>query len=334
MNENSPQTPHNREYEDFPDGQASRVMYVERTSGAVEGGWIAAGSGVRNGVEYTRVVRSDGENVLLKEVETSKLEKFDAKVREQNRLQREAKMSEAMGELAIDPTVADEPNPPPGPEVAGISSEKDKDPRYEKLFQPLVRPELLEKNSNYDHMFGGDDAYNQGLAERAESERRSKPQKKAQREYDRFVNEETKRISADYVSRTLDNDPDFARVIREAVGDKAAEEVVDALREDVDVRYDTGMYLLAKLDDLVAKYPHEIPDRRVVDNGQKKTDAKAMPLEYVSSREYAAYLALAKLDGSFNGDLQTSTDGIDYDRRTGKVAQAQHRYTADFLLNN
>src|SRR5487761_1570224 len=82
-------------------------------------------------------------------------------------------------------------------------------------------------------------------------------------------------------------------------------------------------YLLGKTD----RYANAgvMPDR-VVRNTGKSPDKGGYPISSMTSREYAALLALAMLDGTFNDRKVSSTDSIK--EANGQVAQGQHRSAA------
>src|SRR5690606_15355283 len=74
--------------------------------------------------------------------------------------------------------------------------------RLERLFQPIVRPEVPEIRSDYSYMLEVDDeAYRRGYAEEQKRKQPVDEAKAAQAEYDRFVNPQTRQLSAEYLGR-------------------------------------------------------------------------------------------------------------------------------------
>lgn len=204
-------------------------------------------------------------------------------------------------------------------QLVGLPSnnlENVRDPHLREIFQPIIRPDISKDRS--DNPFAK--AY-QTLGEL----------RKAQSEYDRFVNEKTKRLSAKELELVLKIDDELARILTKHLGEVTTDQAVDALREQTDVRYDIGSYLLGKLNKIAADHPEEMP-YRVLENVEKAS-ANLYSLGKMTGREYATYLALAKIDGSFNHDRQTKSDRIERDLVTKKVTHSQHCYAADYLLN-
>lgn len=214
------------------------------------------------------------------------------------------------------------------------NQESERISHLEGLFSPIIRPELVKSSgdeSGYDHLFSkNDQEYSDGMARIEAEAKANQPTIEAQKEYDRFINDETREVSSDRLKLALSKDGGLREILSKYGLNEASLEAVDALRTENALRYDVGTYLIAKLDRLISGDPANFGDR-VVNNGYKRTDAKRLPVDGVTSREYVSYLALAKLDGSFNSDRQTESDGVEYNDK-GTPIQGQHRDAANLLI--
>lgn len=215
-----------------------------------------------------------------------------------------------------------------GSMAAADSQERQR--RLEMLYAPIIRPELPEQEVDYSFLFVADDGEAQRLKDEQDARAAQvQPIKDEQARYDSFIDEGTKRNSAEYLTRVMAADPQIRRILTKRLGEKVMPlEAVEAIRERSEVRLEMAMYLLDKLNRSIKADPTGWP-YRVIHNGQKSTDFKELPVA-CSSREYVVYLALAKIDGSFNG--LRATDSVEYNQ-AGEVITGQHRYSADTLLN-
>lgn len=213
--------------------------------------------------------------------------------------------------------------------------------RLSKLFRPIIRPEMADTGDtpdDYSFLFATDEhAYENGLNDYIETSKPKEDIYSKQKQYDKLVNDDTKESSARYLSGVIARDWELSNIIHESLGVSKNDSLptklmVDALREDPTTRYVAGNYLLNKLDNLADTHPDDLPDR-IVRNTNKVPDKGGELVDNMTSREYTTFLALAKIDGSFNTDLVSSSDDVEYDT-TGRVISGQHRAAADFLLNN
>lgn len=249
---------------------------------------------------------------------------------ERMRAERQRRIDTEMGKRAL-PAVVGQPE-----HTSSSDQERGeaKDERLALLYSPILRPELppeaIEDQYNYDHMFADDDTAAAEQERRRQIDEHNKPILDEQRRYDARIDEDTKRNAADYLERAEATDPELKRIIESIIGQVPARQVVDALREKSDVRYQVAMYLLEKLNRVVDNNPSRWPER-IVRNSMKSSDVVKLPIDPCTSREYAVYLALAHIDGSYNGLL--GTDRIERDE-SGKVIRGQHRSAAMMLLNS
>lgn len=205
--------------------------------------------------------------------------------------------------------------------------EGDEQPRLKKLFEPLLRPHSVP--IDYDLLFSKDQTEYEAVLRQANEDNREIG--KAQQVYDRFVTPVAEALAAERLEKARMNDRDIDLLIKQLIIENNLGDPVVALRENAAVRYRVGMYLLHKIDQMAVTDPGDLPER-ILRNGQKRTDSKELPVDYYTSREYVAFLALAKLDGSFNPDRQLSMDDI-VTNDSGEVVLGQHRYAADLILD-
>ncbi|MCB9819776.1 hypothetical protein H6796_00500 [Candidatus Nomurabacteria bacterium] len=119
------------------------------------------------------------------------------------------------------------------------------------------------------------------------------------------------------------SDPKIKEIIRSSAGDLwREEEMQEVLRKNDTVRLELGLYLLDKFESV-----SYLPRRVMLDS--EKNGNHAGYESGLSSREYAALLALSMLDGSFN---YSSTRHDPINRRYGDVESGQHRYAAAQVL--
>lgn len=216
------------------------------------------------------------------------------------------------------------------------SVERTKNPVLESIFAPITRPEIpsdtVEGDSGrkYDYLFGTDEERAVGLAAVQARSLANEPIRKEQAEYDRYINDDTRRIASDQLKYAILRDPTLKGILEDHSFIESSLEAVDALRTDVELRYDVGVYLLNKMNRAVSDNPSSYGDR-LVRNGNKRNDYHGMGVSQMTSRQYASYLALSMLDGSFNGDRQSADDSVRHDP-SGKVINSQHRDAARSII--
>ena len=192
--------------------------------------------------------------------------------------------------------------------------------RLEKLFAPVKIEETQAPAISYDSLFDpNNDLQNrpvEGAAIRNEGKQRG------------VVTEESLKVARDeYMEPLLQGSKDvrISEMIKAAAHNSplTSEDAMQLLREDSSLRKEVGAYLLAKLEADTAILPE-----RVARNNQKKANmAGYESIPSMSSHEYVALLAIAKLDGSFNYEQ----DPIQEDK-SGNVLLGQHRAAADMML--
>jgi len=218
--------------------------------------------------------------------------------------------------------------------VAEVITGKEKDPVLAKLFAPSIRPELPSSTDSYLGLFAKtQEEYQEHMAKVAEEDRKNQPIIEARKNYDRITNQDTREYSEQKLIAAFRNDPQIRDILSAKGFSEPSLEAVDALREDPELRYEVGEYLLNKLDDMIARDlsagGNSFGDR-IVRNGTKRTDYIAMPVQ-TTSREYVAYLALAKLSGMFNYKVDSSDVFKDQDEM-GNIIINQHRHATDMLV--
>lgn len=200
--------------------------------------------------------------------------------------------------------------------------------RYQKTFEPLIRPESEVESPGYDHLFSDDpeikaaaDAYYA-----AQDEVRPK-----QERHDKFVTPETRAGAAENLTQALVADKKMREIVAsfaDRIDLRDPLKVVDSLRTDPEIRLAVGVYLVGKVNRVAETQAERMPDR-VLDNSRKAVSGLAAEkVSHLSSREYVALLCLARLDGSFN---ESRADAVEYDSR-GRAKLGQHRAVADIVL--
>ncbi len=211
-----------------------------------------------------------------------------------------------------------------------VTPERESHPHLAALFQPMVRPEVPDRGADeYSYLFEDDDVVEAERQRRAVEEG---PILRAQREYDKLVSDASRQLAESKLRSTLQRDGALREILDKHGYDRASLDAVDALRTDEDLRYEVGTYLLDKLRRMTSISPMKFGDR-ILKDGTKRTDARAMPTDGVSSQEYAAFLALAKIDGSFNADKESDSDKTEYGFG-GQPIQGQHRAAAEYILDS
>lgn len=209
-----------------------------------------------------------------------------------------------------------------------------KNPLLEKLFAPSTRPEVAEGSTyDYDELFLEGAARQAAQGARREREVTNQPVIEAQKNYDRITNDDTRGYSVEQMAAILRRDSKFKAMMAENGFEGASLDSVDALREDPELRYKAGEYLLGKLDKVIAEDKVN-GDRsfgeRIIRNGQKSNDYLKLPVA-TTSRQYVAYLALAKLSGMFNYKVDESDIFRDQNDK-GDVITNQHRHATDMII--
>ena len=121
-------------------------------------------------------------------------------------------------------------------------------------------------------------------------------------------------------------DQKIKEMIRDYAGDKwREEEMPSVVRGNDDLRTELGLYLLSKFDDFETEL--HMPER-VANNSTKNTSHRGYE-RGLTSREYAALLAVSMLDGTFDPGRATH-DPIELE--DGQAIRGQHRYAAALLL--
>lgn len=214
------------------------------------------------------------------------------------------------------------------------ASEKgEKDPVLSRVFAPLERPQDPVDsivNKNYDYLFASDDVNEAEVAKYKAQDEKDRPIREAQAEYDSFVTDETRALAAEQLDRTLKRDRELQDILLKYSQFTPSLETVDALRTNKDLRYDVGTHLLNKLDMLASMHP-ELFGNRILNNTMKNNNFNKMTPSNITTRQYATTLALAMIDGSFNGDKQASDDVTMYNEQ-GKIIYGQHRDAARTIL--
>ncbi len=149
-----------------------------------------------------------------------------------------------------------------------------------------------------------------------------------------YITEDSRKLAAKRLDRAAVQDKVLAGVIdvhKKQLGLEGSLAVVDAMRNNSALRFSVGSHMLDKVNALAEKTPEKLP-LRVVGNGGKMPPAEGLypRISEMSSREYAALLALAKIDGSFNSAIHPA-DKIEYDQQ-GIATLGQHRAAAETIL--
>lgn len=108
-----------------------------------------------------------------------------------------------------------------------------------------------------------------------------------------------------------------------------AEETVAAIRQIAGLREELARYFLSK----ISKTPLAVPHRVAV-NTIKDPNHTGYPAR-MYSRDYAALLAISKLDGTYDERLSAEKGSLpQYDWETREYITGQHQAAADFLLSS
>jgi hypothetical protein len=195
--------------------------------------------------------------------------------------------------------------------------------RLEKLFAPLKIEKTAVSEKSYDALLDPNNFLQNNSIESAAVRTNSKQR-------GRTTEESLKVAHDEYMKPLLDGAKDvaIAKMIQRAAHNMplSPDNAMQLLREDSSLRKEIGSYLLDKLKSSTALLPE-----RVARNAQKNANMPGYEnIPNMSSHEYVALLALAKLDGTFSyeGYLQ---DAIQHDA-SGNVTLGQHRAAADLIL--
>ncbi|RWZ78590.1 MAG: hypothetical protein EOT05_02465 [Candidatus Microsaccharimonas sossegonensis] len=146
--------------------------------------------------------------------------------------------------------------------------------------------------------------------------------------YDKFVTEENKQVSLDFLQEAVKADREIARVLDEAGLKPIDMAAVDAIRENPDVRYGVAKRLVQKLDMLVDRNPEDFGIRIAHDSaGNLKVDPQTG--KRMKSRLYAVDMALKMLGGEFSERYESNDFARDSNDR---VTIGQHRHAARAVI--
>ncbi len=212
---------------------------------------------------------------------------------------------------------------------------QESDERLKTLFAPLKVSENTQSHPGYDFLFNDSQEGRKKYDDYTNEEEKIDAQK---REVARYVTPEAKADSLVKIQNEINIDGNMRSILASHfdLNKTNLADIVDALRENPDVRLEVGTYLLDKVNRAVDKYYEIMPDR-VVSNESKNPNSGLIPNSGIitipggiKSREWVALLCLAKLDGSFNSQLETR--GPEYGQ-DGKAKIDQHRAAADIVLS-
>lgn len=209
--------------------------------------------------------------------------------------------------------------------------EKVKDPRLVQLLAPIKTiKEFTEENpgtqTNYDYMFMDDGPERDAIIEALRSER---TKRQAEESNHTIVTEESRAAASRQLGDVRRNDDTINNMLRDyEQKHPGVTDLVEAIRTDSDLRYKIGEHLLNAIMPIRLQ---NMPER-IRDNSQKKPNHSGYGhLRQITSREYATLLALAMIDGTYQG--YGKGDEIDRHPDTGRVIRGQHRAAALGLLN-
>lgn len=213
----------------------------------------------------------------------------------------------------------------------------EKHPRRAKIFAPYKAPEIpkssISQDDFYTAMVSGDDEEFSRIQElKRQEDERNAPLKKEKEDYDRLVNKDTEEYSEDRLRESLAYETDLKAILAKAGHTEISPAMVTALREDADLRYEVGEYFLDKLNTLVRLSPSDFGTRVAADSQKVNAYVEMKGMPTTSSREYAVWLALAKISGMFNYKAERETDDERFDEVSGRISNAQHRNAADQVL--
>jgi hypothetical protein len=142
--------------------------------------------------------------------------------------------------------------------------------------------------------------------------------------YDKFVTDENRQTSLDFLGEAIKADARIAAIIHEAGLKPTDMATVDAIRENPDVRYEIAKRLTQKLDVLVDQDPEGF-GYRIADNSPNNLKVDPQTGKRMRSRMYAVDMALKMLGGEFSERNEAKDFARD---KNDRVATAQHRHAA------
>lgn len=197
--------------------------------------------------------------------------------------------------------------------------------RFKNIFKPIKEPINSIIHDGYDYLFSDDQELKAEIEIRAKEEDKINKRREILNKYITQVSKEDAKSALEKVEK---QDPRIASLISSIAKDKKDITVVDLIRNDEEMRFAVATYLSDKLDRDISENPSKYP-KRIVDNGQKSTNANIYEDNTFTSREYTVLLALSKIDGSFNTKLE---DNLSQNDQNGIQLIGQHRYAANVLL--
>jgi len=293
-----------------PDIPENGQYDILRTGGDVESGWSLNHSTYDPSTGRVTAFKPQYDNlghyigVLEKDVDREGIINFNSHENKERR--RQVQLQEDLGERAVEHEV---------------------DSPYAKRLEMLFAPVKIDKPAvsvkPYDDLLDPNISIENNSIESAAVRTPSKQRGRATEESLKIAHDE-------YMKPLLDGAKDvaIAEMIKRAAHNMplSPEDAMQLLREDSSLRKEIGVYLLDKLKTSTAILPE-----RVARNAQKNANMPGYEnIPNMSSHEYVALLALAKLDGTFSygGYLE---DAIQHDV-SGNVTLGQHRAAADMML--
>jgi hypothetical protein len=142
--------------------------------------------------------------------------------------------------------------------------------------------------------------------------------------YDKFVTEENRQTSLDFLNEAVKADAQIAAIIYEAGLKPTDIATVDAIRENPDVRYKIAKRFTQKLDMLADQDPEGF-GYRIADNSPNNLKVDPQTGKRMKSRMYAVDMALKMLGGEFSERNEAKDFARD---KNDRVAIGQHRHAA------
>lgn len=146
--------------------------------------------------------------------------------------------------------------------------------------------------------------------------------------YDKFVTDENRQVSLDFLSEVVKADAHIAGIIYEAGLEPTDMATVDAIRENPDIRYKVAKRLTQKLDTLADQDPEGFGFRVAV-NSPNNLKSDGVTGKRMKSRMYAVDMALKMLGGEFSERTQDDDFARD---KNDRVANGQHRHAARTVI--
>jgi hypothetical protein len=216
--------------------------------------------------------------------------------------------SEDIGELAVKSAI------PAGEDFK--NPEIIADSRIARIFAPVIIEKPKEVATDYSHLF--DPNYEPPVKQPTFGVEKSIK--------GREVTEYTQAVAVQQLERTLKDDKEIASILAlhvnaDGIDKQNPNAIVDYIRENLGVRVALGELFLGRLDKLAKE---GVLGDRLAANKQKTSNIPGYS-NGMTSREYAALLAMAKLDGTW--DYERQTESIDMDK-DGIAIRGQHRDAA------